>query len=168
MKRLKPLLSLLLMTLLPIVGCKKEQVYQEAEAVTVDAAGYVKSELKEGARLFCDREYAVSNVHPYFIGFEMLISPAESGNGGVVTSLSDGFIYLIAPVGTLPQEWVFVPNTADVNLQMSYSDGNHTVALGIYARKVSYGQKVEIPVISSFLSPVPLARHIGYLQEEVM
>lgn len=158
----------MLMTLLTVVGCKEEPVPQEAESVTVDAAGYVKSVLTEGAQIFCDREYTIANVHPYFIGFEILISPAESGNGGIVTSLSDGFIYMIAPLGTLPAEWVFVPNTADVNLQMSYSDGNNTVALGIYARKVSYGQKVEIPVISSFLSPIPLARHIGYLQEEVM
>ena len=156
-----------------ILGCvflascsKEESVTGHPETITVDAAGYTKSIYQEGAVIIDDSEYVLSNIHPYFDGFEMLISVQDANNSGLIITDIDCPVYIIAPATPVPAGWKKVTDTSHQGEEvMKYSKDDTTVDLAIYTKRACAGIPVQIPVLTSTMSATPIARKINLLTD---
>lgn len=160
-------IGLLALLALPLFAACHEETEEMpdsiAETIVVDGAeGYRKQILSEGARIITNRAYKVSNVPDYFNGFEMLTSNARSNNGGTITTLMDGLVYIVAPASAKPEGWSVVPNTVHQDREMMYATTDQEVKLSIYMKRAYAGRPVAIPEVSTFASAVPIARKIVY------
>ncbi|WP_445733033.1 hypothetical protein [Mariniflexile sp.] len=83
-------------------------------AVLIEGTGYTKKSFFEDELLWNNRTYPIEDLPVDFIGFEFLQSAAQNAEGGTMTPLADGFVYLIAKeseVSKLGTGWTLVPNS---------------------------------------------------------
>lgn len=156
--------------MLPILfACGKEDkaLSGHPDTISVDGAGYSRAVYEAGAILIPDKQAVLSGaLHPYFLGFDMLVSNAESHPGGVLTTDIDGPVYILAPATPVPPGWLVVGNsTAGDEACTCVSDGQ-VINLAIFSKKATAGAKVKIPELSGTLSAIPLARRINWKQED--
>lgn len=143
-------------------GCSDDMAQQHGnpETITVDGAGYVKSVFEEGAAVIYDSECTIVDIHPYFAGFEMLISVSDAHNSGLITTDMDCIVYILALNSTTPPGWRKVSDSSHQNSVMRYVNGDSETELAIYCKRAFAGTPIEIPVLGSTFSAVPLAREI--------
>ena len=152
-----------------LASCSQEApVKGNPETITVDAVGYTRAIYTEGAVVINDSEYVISNIHPYFDGFEMLISEADANNRGYIITDIDCPVYILAPDSKTPAGWARVADSSrnDSDETMKYSSGDSSVTLAIYTKRAYAGLPVQIPVLTSSMSATPIARKIILLSEE--
>ena len=159
MKRL-PIFTLLAFLLL---ACDKEQkpVSGTPDTIVVDGAGYTRAVYSAGAVLMPDLHASLSGaIHPYFEGFEMLVSNSESHGGGTMTADISGPVYILAPASPVPSGWQLVADTSAGEATCNCTYGTTVINVAIFTKIVKAGVPVRIPVLDGVLPAVPLARKI--------
>ncbi|MBR4213020.1 MAG: exo-alpha-sialidase [Bacteroidales bacterium] len=136
------------------------------DTVTVDGTGYTRAVYEAGAVVMPDKHAVLSGaLHPYFAGFEMLVSNSESHNGGVIITDIKGPVYILAPASPVPSGWTLVADSSAGENTCNCTYGSSIITLAIFSKIVSAGARVEIPVLDGTFSAVPLARRITWIQE---
>ena len=132
-------------------------------AVKFEGEGYTRSTFTEGAQLWANNTFVMSNIYPKeFEGFEMLVpTPVAKGAvsvGGTVTAKADGKIYMLTSVNaqTRKAPW-FV-------LTSSYTrcakNGKLAGTFYIVEREVKAGEVVELPKFKNTWGTIVLAKSI--------
>ena len=150
--------------------------------IVFEGEGYQKVTFEEGAKFWTDSEMTLfEGSYPMqFEGFEMLISngvtKGEHSKGGKIIAKEDGRIYFISALAKdLKKNWykpgwrVIMPS----EIQLSRVIGNNSDGAPKYktigSLYISYldvkaGQEVELPVTENWLSVIPLASSIDYVE----
>lgn len=165
--RLKYLLAVA--SLFVALSCDKSEGGEAlpVETVTVNGSGYQMRTLTEGGDYIADRAYKITGIQKYFLGFDMLSSGNKTHNGGTITPLNDGFVYIIAPTGTY-DGWTAVSNTALNAPVFKYTTSTEEVKLTIYTKRAYAGRPVQIPRLEgNFSCATPIARKIIYKDEAI-
>jgi len=118
----------------------------EATAGTFDRRTYTN-----GVLFFTNRIYPLVNAASDFDGFDVLASNGAEANTGTMIPSADGYIYVIAKSGGI-SGWT------EISTQSTIA----SVALSIYQKSVTAGQRVTIPNITNFQGATPLAKRIIY------
>ena len=165
MKRLiLPIACLLLLC----VSCGKEGpgIQGTPDTITVDGTGYTRAVYEAGAIVLPDKQGVLGGaLHPYFAGFEMLVSNSESNCGGTITQDISGPVYILAPSSPTPSGWHLVADSAAGEATCTCTYGSTVLTLAIFSKRAEPGKPVQIPVLSGTFSAVPLARKINWVQE---
>ena len=150
--------------------------------IVFEGEGYQKVTFEEGAKFWTDSEMTLfEGSYPMqFEGFEMLISngvtKGEHSKGGKIIAKEDGRIYFISALAKdLKKNWykpgwrVIMPSEIELTRVIGRnSDGTpkyKTVgSLYISYLDVKAGQEVELPVTENWLSVIPLASSIDYVE----
>ena len=163
--------NLILTLLIPLLlSCGKESSHSSGtpDTITVDGAGYSRAVYEEGAIVMPDKHAVLSGaLHPYFKGFEMLVSPSESHPGGTMTADINGPVYILAPSSPIPSGWQLVADSSAGEATCNVSYGTSVMAVSIFSKVVKAGAPVNIPVLDGVLPAIPLARKIHWAQEGV-
>ena len=150
--------------------------------IVFEGEGYQKVNFEEGAKFWTDSEMTLfEGSYPMqFEGFEMLISngvtKGEHSKGGKIIAKEDGRIYFISALAKdLKKNWykpgwrVIMPS----EIQLSRVIGNNSDGAPKYKTigsiYISYldvkaGQEVELPITKNWLSVIPLAVSIEYVE----
>lgn len=156
---------LLLAAIIPLIlACGKDSAPATGtpETITVDGAGYTRAVYGAGAVVMPDRHAVLSGaMHPYFEGFEMLVSNSESHPGGTLTADMTGPVYILAPSSPVPSGWRLVADTSAGESTCNCTYGSSVIAVSIFSKIVKAGVKVQIPVLEGVLPAIPLARRIN-------
>ena len=165
MKRLiLPIACLLLLC----VSCGKDPSAPSGtpDTITVDGTGYARAVYTAGAIVLPDKEGVLGGaLHPYFDGFEMLVSNSEARCSGTITSDIKGPVYILAPASPVPPGWQLVADSAAGETTCTCTYGSTSITLAIFSKVAQAGRPVKIPVLDGTFSAVPLARKINWLQE---
>lgn len=156
------------MLLFPLfLACRKESASTGIpDTVTVDGAGYTRAIYDEGAVVMPDKNAVLSGAfHPYFKGFDMLVSNSESHLGGQITASVAGPVYILAPSSPVPSGWQLVADTAAGERTCNCTYGSTVVAVSIFSKVVKAGVPVQIPVLDGVFPAIPIARKITWNQE---
>ena len=159
---------LLITLLLTCICCSTDPTVPagEPDTVTVDGAGYSRAVYTSGAILMPDKQATLGGaLHPYFEGFEMLVSNAESHFGGTLTTDIKGPVYILAPASPVPSGWALVANSAAGEAACTCTYGSTVIELAIFYKIVPAGATVAIPTLEGAFSAVPLARRLLWRQE---
>ncbi len=152
--------------------------------VKLEGAGYEKSTLTEGARMWIDRDdqFLSANYPPQFKGFETAItrtgSKSQQSPRGRVTACGDGRIYIISHcssafgkmLGELyAKGWRLMPATHLSGETVTVDDsGKRTTRplpqLFILYKEVAAGETVDLPVVSTYYSITPIAKKIEFVE----
>ena len=150
--------------------------------IVFEGEDYEKARLEEGAKFWKDSEMVLfeGSYPTQFEGFEILISKGvtkgEHSKGGKIIAKEDGRIYFIAPLAKdLKKTWykpgwrVIIPSEIELRrLVGNNSDGTpkYKTIGSIYISylDVKAGQEVELPVTENWLSVIPLAVSIEYVE----
>ena len=150
--------------------------------IVFEGEGYQKVTFEEGAKFWTDSEMTLfEGSYPMqFEGFEMLISngvtKGERSKGGKIIAKEDGRIYFISALAKdLKKNWykpgwrVIMPSEIELTRVIGQnSDGTpkyKTIgSLYISYLDVKAGQEVELPVTENWLSVIPLASSIDYVE----
>ena len=150
--------------------------------IVFEGEGYQKVTFEEGAKFWTDSEMTLFNgSYPMqFEGFEILISngvtKGERSKGGKIIAKEDGRIYFISALAKdLKKNWykpgwrVIMPSEIELTRVIGQnSDGTpkyKTIgSLYISYLDVKAGQEVELPVTENWLSVIPLASSIDYVE----
>ena len=150
--------------------------------IVFEGEGYQKVTFEEGAKFWTDSEMTLfEGSYPMqFEGFEILISngvtKGERSKGGKMIAKEDGRIYFISALAKdLKKNWykpgwrVIMPSEIELTRVIGQnSDGTpkyKTVgSLYISYLDVKAGQEVELPVTENWLSVIPLASSIDYVE----
>ena len=150
--------------------------------IVFEGEGYQKVTFEEGAKFWTDSEMTLfEGSYPMqFEGFEILISngvtKGERSKGGKIIAKEDGRIYFISALAKdLKKNWykpgwrVIMPSEIELTRVIGQnSDGTpkyKTVgSLYISYLDVKAGQEVELPVTENWLSVIPLASSIDYVE----
>ena len=150
--------------------------------IVFEGEGYQKVTFEEGAKFWTDSEMTLfEGSYPMqFEGFEMLISngvtKGERSKGGEIIAKEDGRIYFISALAKdLKKNWykpgwrVIMPSEIELTRVIGQnSDGTpkyKTIgSLYISYLDVKAGQEVELPVTENWLSVIPLASSIDYVE----
>ena len=154
--------------LLCCVSCGPDQdaVTGTPDTVTVDGTGYSRAVYTAGAVVLPDKEGVLGGaLHPYFEGFEMLVSNSESRCSGTITADIKGPVYILAPASPVPTGWQLVADSAAGDATCTCTYGSTAITLAIFSKMAQAGKPVKIPVLDGTFSAVPLARKINWLQE---
>ena len=164
---------------------KSARAYIEPAAKTpivFEGEGYQKVTLEEGAKFWTDSEMVLfeGSYPAQFEGFEMLISEGvtkgEKSKGGKIIAKEDGRVYFIAPLAKdLKKTWykpgwrVIMPSEIELTRVIgNNSDGTpkYKTVGSIYISylEVKAGQEIELPVTENWLSVIPLASSIDYVE----
>lgn len=170
MKRILYIISVVL-SLAAAVSCGKDSGADRPtgtpDVITVDGAGYVRAVYEDSTVVMPDLHAILTGaLHPYFKGFEMLVSNSESHPGGVLKADIDGPVYILAPASPVPPGWQLVSDSAagDATCNCVY-DGS-IITMAIFSKIARAGQAVKLPVLDGVFSAAPLARRIIWKQEE--
>ena len=132
-------------------------------AVKFEGEGYTRSTFTEGAQLWANNTFVMSNIYPKeFEGFEMLVpTPVAKGAvsvGGTVTAKADGKIYMLTSVNAQTRK---APWTV---LTSSYTrcakNGKLAGTFYIVEREVKAGEVVELPKFKNTWGTIVLAKSI--------
>lgn len=151
--------------LLMLAGCdRNDSNFGHPDTITVHGSGYSRTTLTDGSVVLLDKRAVLSgSIHPYFEGFELLVSSYEEHRGGQIVTDIDGPVYILAPASPIPSGWVSVPDSANPDGVLTASYGTTTITLGIFTTHAFAGKPVTIPTLSSGTFPAcPLARKILY------
>ena len=150
--------------------------------IVFEGEGYQKVTFEEGAKFWTDSEMTLfEGSYPMqFEGFEILISngvtKGERSKGGKIIAKEDGRIYFISALAKdLKKNWykpgwrVIMPSEIELTRVIGQnSDGTpkyKTIgSLYISYLDVKAGQEVELPVTENWLSVIPLASSIDYVE----
>ena len=164
---------------------KSARAYIEPAArtpIVFEGEGYQKVTFEEGANFWTDSEMVLfeGSYPAQFEGFEMLIADGvkkgEKSKGGKIIAKEDGRIYFIAPLAKdLKKNWykpgwrVIMPSEIELcRVIGNNSDGTpkYKTVGSIYISylDVKAGQEVELPVTENWLSVIPLASSIDYVE----
>ena len=150
--------------------------------IVFEGEGYQKVTFEEGAKFWTDSEMTLfKGSYPMqFEGFEILISngvtKGERSKGGKIIAKEDGRIYFISALAKdLKKNWykpgwrVIMPSEIELTRVIGQnSDGTpkyKTVgSLYISYLDVKAGQEVELPVTENWLSVIPLASSIDFVE----
>ena len=164
---------------------KSARAYIEPAArtpIVFEGEGYQKVTFEEGAKFWADSEMVLfeGSYPAQFEGFEMLIADGvkkgEKSKGGKIIAKEDGRIYFIAPLAKdLKKNWykpgwrVIMPSEIELcRVIGNNSDGTpkYKTVGSIYISylDVKAGQEVELPVTENWLSVIPLASSIDYVE----
>ena len=150
--------------------------------IVFEGEGYQKVTFEEGAKFWTDSEMTLfEGSYPMqFEGFEILISngvtKGEHSKGGKIIAKEDGRIYFIAPLAKdLKKNWykpgwrVIMPSEIELTRVLgNNSDGTpkYKTIGSIYISylEVKAGQEIELPVTENWLSVIPLASSIDYVE----
>ena len=150
--------------------------------IVFEGEGYQKVTFEEGAKFWTDSEMTLfEGSYPMqFEGFEILISngvtKGERSKGGKIIAKEDGRIYFISALAKdLKKNWykpgwrVIMPSEIELTRVIGQnSDGTpkYKTVGSIYISylDVKAGQEVELPVTENWLSVIPLASSIDYVE----
>ena len=150
--------------------------------IVFEGEGYQKVTFEEGAKFWTDSEMTLfkGSYPQQFEGFDMLIAEGvdkgEKSKGGKIIAKEDGRIYFISPLAKdLKKNWykpgwrVIMPSEIELTRVIGQnSDGTpkyKTIgSLYISYLDVKAGQEVELPVTENWLSVIPLASSIDYVE----
>ena len=134
-------------------------------AVKFEGEGYTRSTFAEGAQLWANNTYVLSNEYPKeFEGFELLLpTPTAKGQmsaGGTITASADGKIYLFASNSgaTRKAPWKVLVQT----YSRCAKDGKKKGTFYIIEREVKAGEVVELPKFKNVWGTAVLAKSIEY------
>ena len=132
-------------------------------AVKFEGEGYTKSTFAEGAQLWVNSGYVMSNEYPKeFEGFEIMVpTPVAKGEysvGGRITALADGKIYMLTSINgsTRKAPWKVLTST----YSRCAKDGKKRGTFYIVEREVKAGDVVELPKFKNNWGTIVLAKSI--------
>ncbi|MBR2860020.1 MAG: hypothetical protein IKB90_08085, partial [Alistipes sp.] len=134
-------------------------------AVKFEGEGYTRTTFAEGAELWANSGYVMSDEYPKaFEGFELLMpTPVAKGQmsvGGTITAKADGKIYMFTSINGATRK---APWTAII---ASYSrcakDGKKRGTFYIIEREVKAGDVIELPKFKNNWGTGVLAKTIEY------
>ena len=132
-------------------------------AVKFEGEGYTKSTFAEGAQLWVNSGYVMSNEYPKeFEGFELLMpTPVAKGQmsvGGTITAKADGKIYMLTSINgsTRKAPWKVLTST----YSRCAKDGKKRGTFYIVEREVKAGDVVELPKFKNNWGTIVLAKSI--------
>lgn len=164
---------------------KSERAYIEPAVrtpIVFEGEGYQKVNFEEGAKFLTDSEMTLfEGSYPMqFEGFEMLISngvtKGEHSKGGKIIAKDDGRIYFISALAKdLKKNWykpgwrVIMPSEIQLSRVIDNSSDGTPKYKTIGSIYISYldvkaGQEVELPITKNWLSVIPLAVSIEYVE----
>ena len=164
---------------------KSERAYIEPAVrtpIVFEGEGYQKVNFQEGAKFLTDSEMTLfEGSYPMqFEGFEMLISngvtKGEHSKGGKIIAKDDGRIYFISALAKdLKKNWykpgwrVIMPSEIQLSRVIDNSSDGTPKYKTIGSIYISYldvkaGQEVELPITKNWLSVIPLAVSIEYVE----
>ena len=150
--------------------------------IVFEGEGYQKVSFEEGAKFWTDSEMTLfEGSYPMqFEGFEMLISngvtKGEHSKGGKIIAKDDGRIYFISALAKdLKKNWykpgwrVIMPSEIQLSRVIDNSSDGTPKYKTIGSIYISYldvkaGQEVELPITENWLSVIPLAVSIEYVE----
>ena len=150
--------------------------------IVFEGEGYQKVTFEEGAKFWTDSEMTLfEGSYPMqFEGFEMLISngvaKGEHSKGGKIIAKEDGRIYFISALAKdLKKNWykpgwrVIMPSEIELTRVIGNNSDGAPKYKTIGSLYISYldvkaGQEVELPVTENWLSVIPLAVSIEYVE----
>ena len=150
--------------------------------IVFEGEGYQKVTFEEGAKFWTDSEMTLfEGSYPMqFEGFEMLISngvtKGEHSKGGKIIAKDDGRIYFISALAKdLKKNWykpgwrVIMPSEIQLSRVIDNSSDGTPKYKTIGSIYISYldvkaGQEVELPITKNWLSVIPLAVSIEYVE----
>ena len=132
-------------------------------AIKFEGEGYTRSTFAEGAQLWANNTFVMSNVYPKeFEGFEMLVpTPVAKGAesvGGTVTAQADGKIYMLTSVNaqTRKAPWTVLTSC----YTRCAKNGKLAGTFYIVEREVKAGEVVELPKFKNTWGTIVLAKSI--------
>lgn len=130
----------------------------DSMAVTVevteeDANIFTKSTFSEGATLFTNRTYTISDVPASFSGFNFLANEGAKVDRAVIIPSKSGYIYVAGNPGGLTG-WTEMENAT-----FYYSTSTPT-DMSIYQKSVTAGERIELPLVADFQGLTPIAKTI--------
>ncbi|MGN0189050.1 MAG: sialidase family protein [Candidatus Cryptobacteroides sp.] len=148
------------------VSCSKGGISPEEatpDVITVDAAGYNRAVYTEGTMVVPDKRAVLTgDLHPYFDGYELLVSSSNAHNGGRMYVNVKSPVYVLAPASPVPAGWSIIPNTTKDEAVCVCTYGTTSVELAVFTRIAYPGIPVEIPRLDGTVSAMPLAKRINY------
>ena len=150
--------------------------------IVFEGEGYQKVTFEEGAKFWTDSEMTLfEGSYPMqFEGFEILISngvtKGEHSKGGKIIAKEDGRIYFISALAKdLKKNWykpgwrVIMPSEIELTRVIGQNSDGTPKYKTIGSIYISYldvkaGQEVELPVTENWLSVIPLAVSIEYVE----
>jgi len=152
-------------------SCQKDQVtpISNPECITVYGSGYsadIETYFGPLAIIMADGTTLdiVSGLHPYFLGFRMLVSPNSSQLGGYMISESDCLAYIIAPATPVPVGWTEVADSNNKENPLQVTIAGETIQLKIFSCRAYAGKKVSIPTSNKAFCATPIARSLKYVE----
>ena len=134
-------------------------------AIKFEGEGYTRSTFTEGAQLWANNAFVMSNVYPKeFEGFEMLVpTPVGKGEmsvGGTVTAKADGKIYMLTSINpsTRKAPWLVLTST----YTRCAKNGKLAGTFYIVEREVKAGDVIELPKFKNTWGTIVLAKSIEY------
>jgi hypothetical protein len=149
------ILCLLLLTVKGLLSAQPSQI-----AIEVNGAGYAKKTFSNNELLWSNRNYTIQDLPTDFIGFEFLQSAATVAEGGTITPLADGLVYLIgkeSEINNLGVGWSVVPNT-----MFDYNNNGTLTELVIFQHIATANTPINIPLAGGFTGATPIAKTINY------
>lgn len=147
--------------LLLIVSALQLSAQVSQIAVKVEGKGYTKKLFEEGGLLWNNRTYPVESFaapHP-FAGFEYLQNAASVAEGGTITPLADGYVYLIAKESEGPArlgaEWTVVAGSG-----FNYNANGVIAPLVVFQHVAVANTPISIPLAIGFTGVTPIAKTI--------
>ena len=132
-------------------------------AVKFEGEGYTRSTFTEGAQLWANNTFVMSNVYPKeFEGFEMLVpTPVAKGEmsvGGTVTASADGKIYMLTSVNgsTRKAPWRVLTSC----YTRCAKNGKLAGTFYIVEHEVKAGETIELPKFKNAWGTIVLAKSI--------
>ena len=145
------------------VGARPYVETPSEAAIKFEGEGYVKSTFTEGAQLWPNNTFVMSNVYPKeFEGFEMLVpTPVGKGQmsvGGTVTALADGKIYMLTSINgsTRKAPWRVLTSC----YTRCAKNGKLAGTFYIVEREVKAGEVIELPKFKNAWGTIVLAKSI--------
>ena len=150
--------------------------------IVFEGEGYQKVTFEEGAKFWTDSEMTLfkGSYPQQFEGFDMLIAEGvdkgEKSKGGKIIAKEDGRIYFISPLAKdLKKNWykpgwrVIMPSEIELTRVIGQNSDGTSKYKTIGSLYISYldvkaGQEVELPVTENWLSVIPLASSIDYVE----
>lgn len=123
------------------------------EVTESDAAIFTKSTFDNNAIFFKNRTYTITGTPISFKGYDFLANDGAKIDRAVAIPSKDGDIYLAAKPGGLTG-WTEIANST-----FYYSTSTPT-DMSIYKKRVTAGQRVELPLVSDFQGMTPIAKSI--------
>lgn len=139
--------------------------------VRFEGAGYVKTPLERGVKMWTNLRSRLEYYPAEFEGFSLMTCPSvrKGGKsaGGRVTALADGRVYILARLRpemyeyALRYGWKYVPHNL---LLARYEDGRPHSGQVILYTDVVKGEILRLPVVTDAYSVLLLGKEIEYVE----